>query len=255
MHAENTQTQSPASYDEIADLYVRANLKPDKLHSIHPTIYSMAGTLTGMNVLDAGCGSGLFSREFILFLNAQTVYGWDISPEQIALARTIISGCRSKYFNLHYEVRDIFLDRMPFVNLVNAPFVLNYAQDADQLDDLIARFYAALRPGGRLIGTLDLPSGQDLSTFGARKRLLGPAENGTPIEIILFDREGEIMRLPQLARYYSKERLEEALTKAGFTFEWQQPMISERGLEVLGCDFWQGYLENPEIAYVLATKA
>lgn len=240
-----------AEYDTIAELYIRTNMKPDKRFSIAPTILKMVGSVRNKTILDAGCGNGIFTRT--LAFGAWDVYGWDVSGQQLRIAKEMTPRI---WPNVHYEEKDIFTDALPRVDIINAPFVINYARSVEELERLMVRFYTALKSRGKLVGVVDFPSGLDLSRYGARKRLLGLAEDGTPIGITVFDRKGEeICTLPPLARFYKKETLESAARKAGFSVSWQPPLVHPKGIEMYGAKFWEGYTENPELGYLLARKS
>ncbi|TSC65452.1 MAG: type 11 methyltransferase [Candidatus Berkelbacteria bacterium Gr01-1014_85] len=240
-----------AGYDPIAEQYIRTNMKPDKRFSIAPTILKMVGIVRNKTILDAGCGNGIFTRT--LACDAWDVYGWDVSGQQLRIAKEMTP---LTWPNVHYQEKNIFTDELPRVDIINAPFVINYARSVEELEQLMVRCYAALKSRGKLVGVVDLPSGQNLGRYGAKKRLLGPAEDGTPIEITVFDSGGEeICTLPSLARYYKKETLEVAARKAGFSVSWQPPLVHPKGIEMYGAEFWKGYTDNPELGYMLARKS
>lgn len=236
-------------YDDIAEQYLLTDLKPDKRYSIIPTLVSLVGDLTRKTVLDAGCGSGLFTRLFSR--SAQTVYGWDSSKKQLGLARQNTPLPRR---NIHYQQKNIFIDQLPQADVIHAPFVMNYAHSAEELGNLFKRFHDALHSGGRIVSVVDLPSGRDLRQLGATKKLLGPKKDGTSIEIITFDSRGErICPLPLLAHYYPRSTFETVARQAGLTLLWRRPIISAEGLADKSID-WSGYLEDPELGYFVAHK-
>lgn len=245
------------SYDGIASIYTDTDRKPDKRYSIIETAVALAGDVTDKTILDAGCGSGPFSRRFP---SAKVVYAWDRSEQQLEIAKQteqLLSGVEGgQVSNIRYHHGDIFTDTLPAVDLISAPFVLNYAPSVAALEQIFLRFCQALPPDGRVIGVVDLPNGRDLRQYGAYKRLLGPAENGTLIEITVYDDLGKkICILPSPIYYYTQETIQQAATKAGFTLSWHRPMVSDEGYERYGVDYWTDYLTDPELGYLVAQKS
>ena len=233
-------------FNIMADKYRQTNIKPDKLFSILPTVVRMVSDVRGKRVLDIGCGSGFFT-EAIAKLGAEKVYGLDRSSRQLTLAR------EAQPINCEYIFGDMFMDKLPTVDLILTPFVLNYAESVKQLEMLLHRFSAALNKNGHLISVIDLPSGADLSRFGARKRLPHGVFDGAPMEIALFENDQLIATLQ--ATYFRPETIEQICQKAGFAeFSWEQPIIAPEGIRQYGADFWSNYLDSPELGYFIGRK-
>lgn len=231
-------------YDKIACDYKATDEKPDKKYSMLPTVLDLAGDLSGKKVLDLGCGSGFFTMAFAK--SSDNVVGIDNSSEQLKLAKKI------KVPNIEYIEGDIFKTALPHSDIVLASFVLGYAQNEEQLDDLCSQIFDCLSTGGKFISIVDLPAGHDLKRFGARK-ILHEINGEKKIEIILFNEDTEICRL--WANYYSKESIGLMLRAAGFKkIQWHKPIISFEGMEALGGSFWKGYDENCELGYLTAEK-
>ncbi|MEI6477408.1 MAG: class I SAM-dependent methyltransferase [bacterium] len=239
-------------YDLIAERYQGAHDKPDVRYSVVPTVLSLVGDLEGRRVLDVGCGDGFFTELFAA-RGAAEVYGLDSSARQIELARQ-----KSRNSNVKYIQQDMFRwsdwGEFPLVDVVVAPFVLNYAQIWWQLHGLFEAFRWVLREcdeEGRLVAVIDMPSGQDLSRFGARKSLPRGAEDGASMQIELFNEGQPLLTLSAI--YFQKETVEINCRTAKFKeVSWANPIISQEGLEKMGSGFWEGYLENPELAYLVA---
>lgn len=226
------------NYNNIAGQYQQTNVTPDKLFSILPTVMRMVGDVKGKRVLDVGCGTGFFT---------EAVYGLDNSSEQIRLAKANqSSGCT-------YVLGDMFTYVLPMVDLVLAPFVLNYAESVERLEMLLARFYAALDEGGVLVSVVDLPTGADLSRLGARKQLPQGDSDGSPLHIKLFNGGQLITTL--YANYYRPGTIERLCRKVGFAqFSWLRPVIAPEGMRQYGANFWGNYLDGPELGYFEAGK-
>ena len=234
----------PNDFNDLCAVYQKTDNKPDKLYSILPTILKLAGNLGDKNVLDLGCGSGFFTEK--LAITAKNVIGLDNSSEQITLANV------SRPENVEYRLHDIFNGEFPTCDLVNAPFVLSYSTSVEILVKLIQDVYLALADNGRAVFVMDSPSGNDLTRFGAKKSL-NNEEDGSSMKIELFN-EGEFL-CEINSQYYSKETITKILSEVGFRdISWHKPIISEAGIKKFGKEFWEGYIDGPDLGYVTATK-
>lgn len=107
-----------------------------------PVLWRMAGDVTGLDVLDAGCGTGYLSRK--LGAQGARVTGIDSSPEMIAFAR-------SKEADVEFGVDSI----ETLASLADDRFdlvVSNYVlMDCEDLIAAVRSMYRVLRPGGRAV--------------------------------------------------------------------------------------------------------
>jgi len=233
-------------YNKLSESYQQTAVKPDKQFSTLPTVLKIAGNFENKIVLDLGCGSGFFSNEFA-HNGAKKVFGVDNSVEQINLAK------KNPLENTEYVLADIFKDNLPVADIVNAPYVVNYATDINQLVKLFQNIYASLNKNGMLIIVVDLPEGKDLKKFGAVKNVLGEKIDGAKIEINLFNGEKFICTLN--AVYFLPSTLEKTLRSIGFSdIAWHKPIVSDDGIKKFGEDFWKDYVESPELGYLTAIK-
>lgn len=232
-------------YDALALSYKSSNVKPDKQYSILPTVMQMAGDLSGKIVVDLGCGSGFFTQAFAN-AGAITVCGVDNAPQQIALAEEVAA-----HPAINYRVGDIFTQIGGPVDVVNAPFVANYARTVPILKHFFSLVFDSLTTDGKAIFVIDLPNGKCLKRFGAMKTLCGPLRDETKIEIELFNEERSICTLSGV--YFTPETVERLLREVGFKrIQWHQPIVSSEGIDQYGADFWDGYTEDSELGYVVA---
>src|SRR5262245_57815775 len=102
--------------------------------------------LPGMGVLDAGCGTGRYSRE--LARRGYIVHGVDLSPELIQVAKEAV-GDRTD--GLSFAVADITVPPTARYAAILCRGVLNDLIDDDRRDAVFAAFARALRPNGALI--------------------------------------------------------------------------------------------------------
>ena len=133
------------SWDRLADgwaEWVQSN--QGRVHVLDPAHLSLAGDVTGLHVLDAGCGEGRFAR--MLAERGARVTGVDLSPRMIEIASTHEAEHR---LGIEYHIADMadlhafqsgsFDLAVAYVSLVDVP---SYQR-------AIAEIARVLRPGGR----------------------------------------------------------------------------------------------------------
>lgn len=241
-------TRGLNDYDKLARKYTKSNIKPDKHYSILPTVLNVVGDCEGKSVIDLGCGSGFFTLQ-LAQSGASSVLGVDNSLAQIELARK-----NSTNPNIAYCVGDIFTQHSGIpVDIVNAPFVVNYARTVPILRHFFALIFRSLKEGGKVVFVIDLPNGKNLKRFGAKKTLDGKCVDETRILIDLFNENERICTLTGI--YYTPETVERLLLDVGFQkVTWCKPIITKEGLSKYGSEFWEGYAQDPELGYIVAEK-
>lgn len=240
-------TRGYNDYDVVAPNYTGSHSKPDKLHSILPTVLKMIGDCEEKVVIDLGCGDGFFTLPFAE-RGASLVVGADNSRAQIELGNRV-----SPHPKIWYRVGDVFLQHGGPAHIANAPFVANYARTKAILRHFFALVYKTLHEGGKVAFVFDLPSGKSLQRFGAVKTLQGPRRDETPIEIKLFNGERHLCTLE--ATYYTPSTIVELLWEVGFkNVTWHQPIVSQEGVEKFGAEFWDEYLKETELGYLTAER-
>lgn len=147
------QPAAPAQvndYDSFAEAYSAENENSlVNAYYARPAMLALAGDVTGRRILDAGCGSGPLSAA--LRDLGGVVTGIDNSARMLALAKRRLGGDA----NLHQvDLRD----RLPFdddaFDVVVSSLVLHYLED---WGPTLAELRRVLRPGGRLIASVDHP--------------------------------------------------------------------------------------------------
>lgn len=137
-------------YDSFAEAYSALN-EVSLLNAYYerPATLALAGDVAGRRILDAGCGSGpLFAA---LRDRGAIMTGFDKSAKMLELARRRLGD------GADLQVAD--LDRpLPFpdgaFDDVIASLVLHYLED---WTEPLAELRRVLRPGGRLIASVDHP--------------------------------------------------------------------------------------------------
>ncbi|MFF9126506.1 class I SAM-dependent methyltransferase [Streptomyces sp. NPDC014889] len=137
-------------YDSFAEAYSAEN-ENNLVNAYYerPAVLALAGDVAGRRILDAGCGSGPLSAA--LRDRGALVTGIDASAGMLELARRRLGDD----VNLHVvDLRDpLPFDDGAFDDVV-ASLVLHYLED---WGPTLAELRRVLRPGGRLIASVDHP--------------------------------------------------------------------------------------------------
>lgn len=137
-------------YDSFAEAYSAENENNlVNAYYARPAMVALAGDVAGRRILDAGCGSGPLSAA--LRDRGALVTGIDASARMLALARRRLGD------DVPLHLGDLS-DRLPFADgafdAVVASLVLHYLED---WGPTLAELRRVLRPGGRLIASVDHP--------------------------------------------------------------------------------------------------
>lgn len=158
----------PAFFSGYKKLRDEAGSLNDTLEQ--PALWSMIGdSLTGLSVLDLGCGFGNFARK-ARALGASTVLGIDVSEKMLAEAKARTSDPQIEYRRAGIE--DLALNERAF-DLVVSSLMLHYVKDYESALQKIA---TCLRPGGRLVFSVEHP----IFTARAEQEWIRAAD-GTPL--------------------------------------------------------------------------
>jgi SAM-dependent methyltransferase len=147
---------SADDYDRFADDYEAENAT-SLLNAYYerPAVLDLVGDVQGRRILDAGCGSGPLAAELVA--RGADVVGFDGSPVMIDLARRRLGG------TVPLTVHDL-AEPLPYedesFDVVVASLVLHYLED---WDGPLAELRRVLRPGGRLVASVNHPFAQVLN--------------------------------------------------------------------------------------------
>ncbi|MEV6655099.1 class I SAM-dependent methyltransferase [Streptomyces sp. NPDC051219] len=148
--AQSADLAQVNDYDRFAEAYSAEN-ENNLVNAYYerPAMMALAGDVAGRRILDAGCGSGPLSAA--LRDRGAVVTGIDASAGMLALARQRLGD------DVALHVADL-RDRLPFddgaFDDVVASLVLHYLED---WGPTLAELRRVLRPGGRLIASVDHP--------------------------------------------------------------------------------------------------
>lgn len=142
------------AYDEYAAQYAEMVKQREQAgieqEPIMPHFLALLGEITGLNVLDAGCGQGYISRIFAD--RGARVTGIDISPNLVQMARD-----QDPDYNITYQVADLCQPlpeyRQSF-DLAASHFVLD---DVYDYRGFLCTLHSVLKPGGRFVLSLNNP--------------------------------------------------------------------------------------------------
>lgn len=110
--------------------------------------------VTGMQVLDAGCGGG---RNLVYFLNSgYQVFAVDREPEAIEYARLLVAQLAPHLPKENFRVENI--ERMSFgdasFDWVLSNAVLHFADNEEHWRQMVGEMWRVLKPGGILFARL-----------------------------------------------------------------------------------------------------
>lgn len=148
--AQSADRDRVNDYDGFAEAY-SAETENNLVNAYYerPAMLALAEGVAGRRILDAGCGSGSLSAA--LRDRGAVVTGIDASAGMLALARRRLGD------DVALHVVDLS-DRLPFndgaFDDVVASLVLHYLED---WGPTLAELRRVLRPGGRLIASVDHP--------------------------------------------------------------------------------------------------
>lgn len=134
-----------AAYNELADTYaeeIRSN--PYNAYLEFPGTTSLIPSVEGQRVLDAGCGTGVYT-EWLLEQGAAVV-GVDASPAMLEYAQDRL-GDEADFYEAELGAALDFADGRAFDGIVSA-LALGYVKDWHQT---FAEFERILKPGGFVV--------------------------------------------------------------------------------------------------------
>jgi len=214
------------------------------------------GDVTGLTVLDMGCGSGMYTR---IFANegAARVVGIDSSDGMLATARETENPDNVEYLKrdaAHPDPGgDAVLDGR--FDLVSAVYVICYAATKDELTGFFTTARRALSPArGRFVAmTLNPDYHRDPAYYSRYGLTLTPSHEGEGAPVRL-DVSVPGIEIHVNLFYWSRTTYEDCAARAGFgETAWTAVTVDEQGLSRLGPDYWAPYLAVPPIIVITAT--
>lgn len=142
-----------AAYELLADGYdAKAETKAENGFNEHPAMRACVGDVTGLAVLDAGCGPGFLARD-LLAAGATRLVALDVSPRMIELAKLKTGGAAECHVS--DLAKPLGLDDDSF-DLVVSSLAMDYVRDWSVP---LGSFRRILKPDGRLVMSVQHPMG------------------------------------------------------------------------------------------------
>jgi toxoflavin synthase len=244
-----------AQYDAIALDYQKISaavpLRDAEWHSLRVRL----GDLTGLSVLDLACGDGMGTR-LLRRWGAARVVGVDISPQMIALAR---QSEDAEPMGIEYRIADAAaLGKIGEFDRVSAAYLLHYAENRDQLRQMVQTAYDNLKPGQHFVASianvLQPPQPEfDQRKYGFSFRLMDDTlREGARLRGTLFLGEQTV----EFDFYWLPwEAYQEAFRAVGFQ-SWQiEPFLVPPDPEhKRGEGFWAEYTDRPSGMHITCHK-
>lgn len=115
-----------------------------------PIFLELAGDLSNLDIIDLGCGDALFGKEALL-RGAQSYIGVEVSKAMVDIALETLTGTSGR---IHHESIETWKVQGEQADLISSRLALNYVEN---LKPVFQEVYKALRPGGRMILSLEHP--------------------------------------------------------------------------------------------------
>ncbi len=237
------------TFDAHADLYEEMFAAPYRKYLEIPTIGALLGDLTGLNVLDFGCGPGFISR-WLQGRGARRIVGYDVSEGMLSYAKRL----EQKHPQGISYVATLDNNLKEQFDVVLAIYVMPYAPNKEKLLEMSETMAWLLKPGGRLI-TLPIhpkfnPDPEYYRPYGFRLIEKEKRTDGSLVNLHICQSPYDVNIE---AHYWSEETLTSTLRKAGFhSIFWQQLQPpqpeQEHGVSL------DGYLHAPHAAIVEGIK-
>ncbi|WP_322778785.1 class I SAM-dependent methyltransferase [Frankia sp. Cas4] len=242
-----TISRDRSSYSANAEYWkriIRDGLDRYRTGLTDAAVLEAAGDVTGLSVLDAGCGEGYLAR-LLAAGGARPVVGVDLCPELVEAARDTAAR---EGLDITYETADVAA--LPLadgaVDLVVANHVLN---DLEKPAPAIAEFARVLAPGGRVAALLLHPC-----FYGSRATPVDVADYYRPRRIEQhFDVAGEVSPVPVVAWTRPLEDFTRAFAAAGLGITGiREPHPSEQQLR--DDPWWTENFTRPLFMLITATR-
>jgi SAM-dependent methyltransferase len=219
-----------SQYDPIASAYRDIVAQTDLMASFDEHSWLQAcGDITGLHVLDLGCGTGLTSRA--LARSGAHVVGVDQSQMMIEEAQ--LAEHQNPLGILYLQHDAAALPHLGDFDLVAPTYLLHYARSRAELTAFAQGIARNLKPGGRVVGMNNNPN-QPVSrrvpnALSFEEWEDEPFVEGSRIKVHLLGGDGH-QEVTFFTRFWRKQTYEDVLHQAGFVeIAWIPMQISAEG--------------------------
>jgi 2-polyprenyl-3-methyl-5-hydroxy-6-metoxy-1,4-benzoquinol methylase len=244
-----------AQYDTIAldyqEIAAAVPLREPEWYSLRLRL----GDLTGLSVLDLACGDGMSSRRLKQW-GAAHVVGVDISAQMIRLAQ---QQEHAQPLGIEYHVADaVRLGKIGAFDRVTASYFLHYAQNREQLLQMVQTVYDNLKPGQHFVASNANPQQPpqpvlDHRKYGLIYRLVDePLHEGARLHATLFLGEKTV----EFDFYWTPwTTYEEAFRTVGFrSWKIEPYLIPPDLVRKYNEGFWDEYIAAPSVIHFTCQK-
>ncbi len=211
-----------------------------------PQMKRLLGDLTGLDVLDLGCGYGWHCR-YALAQGARSVLGVDASRAMLARAEAMNDSPRVRFA---HEDLETFAPEAESFDVILSNLALHYIAD---LAAVYRKVFAALRPGGRFVINIEHPTftagvNQLFVTGGDGRALYWPVDR----YFIEGERVASFLGEQVVKQHHTLTTIVNGLLRAGFTLEVLEEVRPTD--EAIAANGWEEELKRPMMLLVRAAK-
>lgn len=245
----DSKVKPEAQYDDIAKEYSDlAEIDPSKKYVQYPAALKLLGEIKEKDILDIGCGDGIFTRQ--LARNGARVVGYDISDKQIEKANKMEMIEKN---SIDFEIAgpETFSRDMKFDKAVSV-LVLLYANSRKELKEFFLSAYKHLKDNTEFALITYNPNFKRLGNT-AYNRKFSKTDNGE-MKVEFFNNKNK-QNFSALFSDFSIQDYENAAEEAGFKeLRWENLKVEEEGKNKMGEEFWSGYEEDCPYIGLVAKK-
>ncbi len=198
------KTVANEAYNKLAKSYnEKIDTKPHNAYYDRPAIQSLVSNIKNKNILDAGCGTGVY-LEWLIQQGANT-FGFDASEKMLEFAKNRV-GNKAKIFKGIFEDEFSFLENNFFDGIISA-LAITYVEN---LEELFQKFNKLLKKDGWFIFSTEHPFFSydyfDIENYFETKK-------------VQTDWTGFDEVVTMTSYYHSLSTITEALSNSGFVIE------------------------------------
>lgn len=135
-------------------------------------------------------------------------------------------------------------------DVVLGSYILNYAQNADELAAFCRTIAANLAAGGRFVGMNDNPFNKPESfasyrPYGFVKESPTPRREGDAVTYVMFRDDGTSFSFNNF--FLSPSTYESVFARFFKGFRWHAPNVVRAGVAAHGADFWKAWGADPPV--------